>query len=130
MRITLEVESRISEIPKVYDWLKEVIEPLVEATIQNHILLVVQEMVTNAIVHGNKEIAEKRVRIDLHATAKQIVIRIEDEGSGLPIFPTKEEAQEMNYMEENGRGIKLAVMLSDQVIREDNRVTLIYHRNK
>jgi len=110
--------------------LKEVIEPLVEATIQNHILLVVQEMVTNAIVHGNKEIAEKRVRIDLHATAKQIVIRIEDEGSGLPIFPTKEEAQEMNYMEENGRGIKLAVMLSDQVIREDNRVTLIYHRNK
>jgi len=128
MRITLEIESSISEIPKVYNWLKDAIEPFVDSTLQNRILLVTQEMVTNAIVHGNKESSEKKVKVSLRTNANEIMVDIEDEGDGLPPFPTKEEAQYMDYMEENGRGIKLAVMLSDQVIRENNRVTLIYYR--
>jgi len=41
----------------------------------------------------------------------------------------REQAQK-NGLAEVDSNLTLAVMLSDQVIREDNRVTLIYHRNK
>jgi anti-sigma regulatory factor (Ser/Thr protein kinase) len=83
---------------------------------------------TNAILHGNKEITNKNVTVQAHIRLKEIVIDISDEGDGIQTLPTKKEATELNYLEEGGRGLKLAVLMSDDIELYQNKIRLIFNR--
>lgn len=126
---TLIINSNIEEINNVYEWVKSKLDENLSKKLCNNILLITQEIVSNAIIHGNENILSKKVVIKFLIDGKNIVISIEDEGKGCPSFPTKEEALELDYLSEGGRGLKLAVLMCDDIEINKNLITLIF-KNK
>lgn len=123
----LVIESKLEALDQVYTWLKTILESNTTKGV-NNILLITYEIVTNAIIHGNKRDPSKSVIIGLDITESQIVVTVEDEGSGYDILPSKEEAQNLNYLEEGGRGLKLAVLTCDAIELDKNSIKLIFNR--
>lgn len=130
MQVSLLIKSAIDEIPLVYEWLKDIIQPLTTVSQSEKILLITQEIVTNSIIHGNLEDPDKSVNLDLQVNDKSFIIHIQDEGAGIGELPTPEEADNMSYLDEGGRGLKLAVKLCDEVQIVGSKIELVFHRHK
>lgn len=133
MKSRLVIKSEIASVESVYNWVEKVVSEVMALTSQTdgaktlrNILLITQEMVTNSILHGNREIKEKEVTIEITSDINHIVVDITDEGEGIKKLPLQEEAQELDYLAENGRGLKLAVLMTDKIELEGNRVRLIF----
>ena len=122
MKNILTIASSIEELEDVSIWIQKYIPSEVIEKTRNAVLLIAQELITNAIIYGNKSIESKTVKIDIDCNEDYIVMSIEDEGKGLPSLPTKEEAQKMDYLGESGRGMKLTVLLSDKATVERNKI--------
>jgi len=124
------IESRIDAIDDVYQWLQKKLDAEdIASKLLNSILLVTQEMVTNSVIHGNREAINKYVTTTLYSTSEQIIIEIQDEGEGILSLPTKDEAQELDYLAENGRGLKLTVLMTDEIELDGNRMKLMFNRD-
>ncbi|RUM76345.1 MAG: ATP-binding protein [Sulfurovum sp.] len=127
MTRTLIVSSSLDELEKASLWLIRYLPKSLSESKKSNIVLVVQEMVTNAIIHGNKSIKSKEVFLSLKIIENtSITFTIEDEGLGLSSLPSKEEAKKMDYLQEGGRGLKLAVLLSDDIQIKENKVILVF----
>lgn len=122
----LIIHSKLEALDTVYTWLKEILEPITSEGIRDNILLVTYEIVTNAIIHGNQENPSTSVKIDLDKYEDKIMITIEDEGTGYNSLPSKEEAKNLNFLEEGGRGLKLAVLICDEIELDKNEIKLIF----
>jgi len=85
-------------------------------------------MVTNSILHGNKNIVEKPVTVEVTVNESNIEVEIQDEGEGLKSLPSKDEAKELDYLAENGRGVKLAVLMTERIELNGNRMKLIFNK--
>jgi len=123
---TLTISSSLKELEGLSLWLKNNLPTTLAEKVSNHILLVAQEVATNAILHGNKEIESEPVIITLTVTETDILLEVEDQGRGLPVLPTKEEAENMDYLEENSRGMKLTVLLSHSVHVKKNKISITF----
>lgn len=129
MKSKIVIQSNVKELNTIYQWLETLLEEAkVDKNLSQTILLITQEIATNAILHGNKEITNKNVTVQAHIRLKEIVIDISDEGDGIQTLPTKKEATELNYLEEGGRGLKLAVLMSDDIELYQNKIRLIFNR--
>ncbi|MCH9739349.1 MAG: ATP-binding protein [Epsilonproteobacteria bacterium] len=128
MKKKIVIESSIDKIDDVYQWLQSLLKDKVAQKLSQTILLITQEMTTNSILHGNRLSSTKSVIIEVEITSTQVIVEIEDEGVGITELPTKEESKELDYLAENGRGLKLAVLMSDEIELNGNRVTLIFNR--
>ncbi len=126
MTQTLTISSSLEELHDLSIWLLNHLPDTLTKTMYNNILLVAQEVVTNAIIYGNKEVESETVIITLSVNETDILLEIEDQGKGLPALPTKEEAKNMDYLEENGRGLKLAVLLSHSAKVTKNKITITF----
>lgn len=75
----------------------------------------VMEIVTNAIVHGNKESEELPVDISVYVTSDEISIIVRDYGEGFSpeslLDPRSPERRE----QPGGRGVFLTTQLADSV---------------
>jgi len=130
MNNQIVIESRIDAIDDVYQWLQKKLDAEdIASKLLNSILLVTQEMVTNSVIHGNREAINKYVTTTLYSTSEQIIIEIQDEGEGILSLPTKDEAQELDYLAENGRGLKLTVLMTDEIELDGNRMKLMFNRD-
>ena len=78
------------------------------------IRLVLDELLTNAVVHGNKEDEDKNVYFQMQLRDDSVTGRIIDEGKGFDYMKFISE-YDKNHMKENGRGIKLACELTDSI---------------
>lgn len=125
---SLLIESKIEEVSRVYDWIETHLQNKVEKKLRNNILLITQEIVTNAIVHGNKEDISKKVIVTFEMNEEDITVTVEDEGEGCPPLPTNEEAQVLDYLDEDGRGLKLAVLMCKTVEVNKNLTTLVFEK--
>ncbi len=126
MSHALTISSSLEELEKLSIWLKGHLPATLSEKTRNNILLVAQELVVNAILHGNKKIESKPVIITVTVNDTDILLDIEDQGKGLPKLPTKKEAENMNYLEENGRGLKLAVLLSHCAEVMENKISITF----
>ncbi|MBI5281924.1 MAG: ATP-binding protein [Candidatus Solibacter usitatus] len=78
----------------------------------------VREALVNAIVHGNRYSANKRVHFKLSRTTGSIHVLIEDEGNGfLPAEQADPLAQE-NLLSQSGRGIMIIRAFVDEFVIE------------
>ena len=118
------IHSNINEIDRVYRWLDESLKGLVDEEISQKVILVCQEITTNAIIHGNRLLDKKLVVVTftVNITSKEIRVKIKDEGEGIKNLPSKEEAMELDYLAEHGRGLKLAVLMSDNIEVDGNSI--------
>jgi serine/threonine-protein kinase RsbW len=92
------------------------------------IKLVLNELMFNAVLHGNRADESKRVSVSLNAAETLVSITIEDEGAG---FDSDEALLNMQREDslrlETGRGLALANALADEVSfsSEGRRVTFV-----
>jgi anti-sigma regulatory factor (Ser/Thr protein kinase) len=59
---------------------------------------------------------------------EDITVTVKDEGEGFPPLPTVEEAQVLDYLSEDGRGLKLAVLMCKTIEINKNLTTLVFEK--
>ncbi|MFL2998961.1 MAG: ATP-binding protein [Cytophagales bacterium] len=86
----------------------------IEEAIYGNVLVSVTEAVNNAIVHGNKEDKNKKVRLGLKQNKKSVRFIVEDEGMGFDHNTLPDPTNPKNLEKVKGRGIFLIKNLSDK----------------
>lgn len=86
----------------------------IEEAIYGNVLVSVTEAVNNAIVHGNKEDKNKKVRLGLKQNKKSVRFIVEDEGMGFDHNTLPDPTNPKNVEKVKGRGIFLIKSLSDK----------------
>ena len=87
---------------------------IIEEAIYGNVLVSVTEAVNNAIVHGNKEDKNKKVRLGLKQNKKSVRFIVEDEGMGFDHNTLPDPTNPKNLEKVKGRGIFLIKNLSDK----------------
>lgn len=91
--------------------------------VYGNVLVSVTEAVNNAIVHGNKEDKNKKVKIKLLKNKKSVRFVIEDEGVGFDFDSLPDPTNPENINKVKGRGIFLIKNLADKAkFKEGGRV--------
>ncbi|MCA9191686.1 MAG: ATP-binding protein [Planctomycetales bacterium] len=95
-----------------------------------HVQMAAEEAMVNAVTHGNRQCPEKTVEMEFHASEREILMRIKDQGSGfcpdsLP-DPTKDE----NLESTNGRGVMLIKALMTEVHYNDSGTEVIMRKTR
>jgi serine/threonine-protein kinase RsbW len=94
------------------------------------IAMAVRESMVNAVVHGNRYNAHKKVRLSVTKGPREFVVKIADEGDGFDYEHLPDPLAEENLLRHCGRGIFLIKAFMDefQVRRLDptgTEVTLV-----
>lgn len=97
--------------------------------IYGNIMIAVTESVNNAIVHGNKSVADKNVSLSLVLSEGSIKFIIQDEGVGFNYDQLPDPTSPEKVDQPSGRGIFLMKHLSDEVEFQDSgkRVELTFY---
>lgn len=80
-----------------------------------NILIAVTEAVNNAIVHGNDNDEDKKVKINVSSLDEKVIFTIEDQGKGFDFENLPDPTAPENIEKPDGRGIFLMKNLSDEV---------------
>lgn len=91
------------------------------------------EALSNAILRGNGEDAAKTVRVRVEFSEREIVVEVEDEGTGFDLEAcTEDPTTPENLEREDGRGLFLMQALVDRVerYRADGNVVRLTLRRK
>jgi len=96
------------------------------------IAMAVRESMVNAVVHGNRYNAHKKVRLSVSKGPREFVVRIADEGDGFDYDGLPDPLAHENLLRHSGRGIFLIKAFMDdfQVRRlqpAGTEVTLVKH---
>ena len=86
----------------------------INEAVYGNVLVSVTEAVNNAIVHGNKEDKDKKVKIKLKENKKSIRFVVEDEGVGFDHKNLPDPTNPENIEKIKGRGIFLIKNLADK----------------
>lgn len=115
-----EVERVVDEIAAKYRLKNEV---------YGNILIAFLEAVNNAIVHGNKQLAEKDVIVNITIDKGELHIMVKDQGNGFDYENVPDPTAPENIENLNGRGIFLMKKLSDRLIFHENgtKAELIFY---
>jgi serine/threonine-protein kinase RsbW len=92
--------------------------------------IVATELFANAIEHGNKDDATKKLDIAFVVDAEKVKIACVDEGDGFRIESVPDPTTEENLLKDRGRGIHIIKNFADVVLQNDkgNRVTIIKYK--
>jgi serine/threonine-protein kinase RsbW len=77
--------------------------------------LAVDEAISNAIIHGNRRDAKKRVEIEGQIDATTLRVKVRDEGEGFRPDPNHDPVRLENLLASSGRGLYLIGTLMDEV---------------
>jgi serine/threonine-protein kinase RsbW len=80
-----------------------------------HIRLAVNEAVTNAVVHGNKENPDKKVELIASKHKSTLWVSVQDEGTGFDPDNIKNPTKESKLLDDSGRGVFLIKEYADEV---------------
>jgi serine/threonine-protein kinase RsbW len=76
--------------------------------------MAVREALVNAVVHGNRYSAQKKVHFLIVQDSASLTIRIGDEGKGFDLTRVPDPLAEENLLKESGRGILLIQAFVDE----------------
>jgi serine/threonine-protein kinase RsbW len=93
--------------------------------------LSVTEAVTNAVVHGNQQIQEKKVQIKFDCSDQSFDFYISDEGSGFEHHVVPDPTLPENLIKESGRGIFLMKQYTDSIefLNNGSTIKLVFNKN-
>lgn len=115
-RFHLSIGSRFENIELVQVVLKNALVRLgVDEDKRHWIDIAVREAVANAIKHGNAQDPEKKVQVDLAIEGEDLVIRVQDEGTGFDPAQIHDPLAPENILRPNGRGIFYMKSFMDEI---------------
>ena len=106
------IKENVSVVESFIDNVGEKIK--IQEAIYGNVLVSVTEAVNNAIVNGNKEDKNKKVRLGLKQNKKSVRFVVEDEGIGFDYNNLPDPTNPKNIDKVKGRGIFLIKSLSDK----------------
>ena len=91
----------------------------------NNISVCVDEIMTNALIHGNEGNPKKTIAITLQFDNEKFTFTIQDEGNGFDVKAFKQQLQQNTIDIPNKRGLFIVEYLSDEISFNDkgNEVT-------
>ncbi len=115
------IESDIKNISLIEKLIDDISNQYgLHSDIYGKLLLAIVEGVNNAIVHGNKLDAAKKVQLEYQIKEKSIEFIITDEGPGFDLNNIPDPTLPENIEKTHGRGIFLMNHLADIIEFEDN----------
>lgn len=81
---------------------------------QHKIGMAVREAIVNAVVHGNRYNAHKKVHLAVTSGQGHLVVTIGDEGEGFDLAALPDPLAEQNLLHQSGRGIFLIRAFMDE----------------
>ncbi|MGH9541693.1 MAG: ATP-binding protein [Terriglobales bacterium] len=112
----LVLESRIENVDRAESAAEEVARVAgFDEDEQHRIAMAVREITVNAITHGNRLDAAKKVTLDFSLSPKALVIAVRDEGQGFDTSTLPDPLAPDNLLRQSGRGIFLARAFMDEV---------------
>ena len=92
------------------------------------ITMAIREAVINAIIHGNKNDSQKKVKVHYSLDSKRLKVRVTDQGKGFDFFKLPDPTANNNLLKPFGRGIFFIRSFMDDVkfhIQPGKGLTLI-----
>ncbi|MCH7414586.1 ATP-binding protein [Belliella sp. R4-6] len=125
--IKISIPSLIENIKIIESFIDNAREKFhIDDDIYGNIMISVTECVSNAILHGNKGDASKKVDLELHFDEEEIKFIVKDQGEGFNYDELKDPTAPENLEKAGGRGIFIMKHLSDDVsFDDDGRVTTL-----
>jgi len=115
-RVHLEIGSRLENVELVQIAVEASLQQLaIEEAVSHQIGTAVREAVANAIKHGNKSDASKHVSVDFGLEGDEVVIQVQDEGTGFHPDRVPDPLEPENLLKPDGRGILLIKEFMDRV---------------
>ena len=116
LRIASELSNMRNCVNNIINFIFECHGPLKEDVLFE-IKVVLNELLQNAIRHGNKEDDQKQVKIRVGVSGSNVYFIIEDEGEGFVnrCSGQQESFPDMCDMKESGRGLVIVSNLCDRV---------------
>src|SRR5688572_14449128 len=113
---TVTLNSDINEITKVEGLVSEIFDRYhINHELYGNVLIALTEAANNAIMHGNRYDAEKKVVINYDWAEPVLNIRVSDEGRGFD-YDNLPDPTEPEYIDKPcGRGVFLIKRLADKV---------------
>ena len=118
-KISLASESK--SLLVLEDWINKLCD-LYQISVEQYgnVLIAITEAVNNAIIHGNKNIANKKTDIEYNIDSQTITFTVFDEGTGFDFNDLPDPTSPENLEKPQGRGIFLMNHLADEVNFIDN----------
>jgi len=119
VRISYVFGSKLSKIKEiltnVLDCMKTNIPDISEDDLFD-LRLIYAELLSNAAVHGNNEDETKKIELIIEIEKNEVSAVIRDEGNGFDYQKVLDRGDNpRDLMEERGRGLKMADLLSDGI---------------
>ena len=118
-KISLASESK--SLLVLEEWINKLCD-LYQISVEQYgnVLIAITEAVNNAIIHGNKNMANKKTDIEYNIENQTITFTIFDEGTGFDFNNLPDPTSPENLEKPQGRGIFLMNHLADEVNFIDN----------
>lgn len=112
----LIIPSELDRIQEVEDFTEKIATKMnFSEEAKDSLAIAVTEVTNNAIIHGNKKDAGKKVVIRYHISESAITITVRDEGAGFDPDKISNPLAPENLLKESGRGIFIIKALLDEV---------------
>ncbi|MFQ5638607.1 MAG: ATP-binding protein [bacterium] len=124
-------------VPSQTQYIRKVVSQLVNFVIgtanidEDEFPLVLSEAVANAIIHGNKNDARKKVFARVSINTEMVVFKVADEGKGFDHKKLPDPTKVENLGKKHGRGLFFIRHFMDEVQfnKSGNEITMIKYRN-
>lgn len=126
-KLSLKIPSDIKYVRKASSGILEWLQPRkLDDSALFDIRLCVEEVVRNAITHGNNNDKGLKVLVSYWLEGNSLIIEVEDEGRGFDLGKVPDPTIEENIMNGSGRGVYLVRKLMDKMEFNDkgNKVRL------
>ncbi len=119
-KIIEKIKMVIPSRPELIQMVEEKVEELAQAAgfsdeERDSMAIAVTEMIANAIFHGNKGDAQKKVIITFYRYKDHLRIQIRDQGAGFDPSGIADPLKPENLLKDSGRGIFIVRTLMDDV---------------
>ena len=118
--LSLKLASNLDELDRIDEFVTNISSRIKNnGDLKHHIMLVLTEAVTNAILHGNKQNENKTVEVTADITPQRLVLTVQDEGTGFDPESIPSPIKEENLLKSSGRGIWLMREFAEKVSFSD-----------
>jgi serine/threonine-protein kinase RsbW len=126
---TLQLSSKLESITALETLIEEIADKynVSEDTFGN-MMTCLNEVVNNAIIHGNKLDPDKKVIVNLEIDTRRAIWTVTDEGPGFDYVHLADPTAPENLENLSGRGVYIIKMLADQCVfnTAGNEVELLF----
>lgn len=122
--------SICSDVSDIKMFVQNIIEKLnvrlADEELMFDLKLILNELIINSVIHGNKCNRNKHVNLYLEVIEDKIKIEVVDEGKGIDFGEVSYDSEELKCC---GRGLVLVNGLSDEVYIDKNRIVAVKRIN-